>query len=67
MRFFNNSFCTTEKNNHLWPSEIFMKFEDRLLANAIRQPFNDDYFRKSVVKCSFLLTSILTFYMETGK
>ena len=31
------------------------------------QPFNENYFKKSVVKCRFLLTSILTFYMETGK
>ncbi len=47
--------------------EIFMNFGDDVPANAIRQQFSRDYFIKSVVKCRFLLTSILTFYMETGK
>jgi len=31
------------------------------------QQFSEDYFIKSVVKCRFMLTSILTFYMETEK
>jgi hypothetical protein len=49
------------------PSEVFMKFGNQLPVNAIGQALSGDYFRKSVVKCRFLLTSILTFYMETGK
>jgi len=68
MRFFKDSFMASHiKMTQMRPSEICMKFEDQLPANAIRQHFSGDYFRKSVVKCSFLLTSILSFYMETGK
>jgi|GEM_PF-2873970 hypothetical protein len=45
----------------------FIKFDNDVPANPIRQHFSGDYFRKSIVKCRFLLTSILTFYMETEK
>jgi hypothetical protein len=43
------------------------KFDSYHSVNATMQPFSGDYFKKSVVKCRFLLTSILSFYMETGK